>query len=167
MIGSDQANLQPKDLDDDWAYVVLRATWRLLQARRHLVQPAGGVHVLDVAWREPTRRCPTVLRLLVEHPDYEVTVAWRRYQQLRPAYNGKNLNEGHTIAVKIVDTFQTCPIPEIARLGRTLPAWYAQFLAYVTTLRATAVEPKPSTASSNSITGSPAASAISTTTGSE
>ena len=44
---------------------------------------------------------------------------------------------------KIVHTFHTCPIPEIARLGRTLSglrpllrAWRTQFLAYFTTSRA-------------------------------
>ena len=35
-----------------------------------------------------------------------------------------------------IASFSTCPIPEIARLGRTLRAWKAQFLAYFTTSRA-------------------------------
>jgi transposase len=69
-------------------------------------------------------------------PDYQVTIAWRCYQQLRSAYHASSLTEGHAIAVKIVDTFHTCPIPEIARLGRTLRAWKAQFLVYFTTNRA-------------------------------
>lgn len=34
------------------------------------------------------------------------------------------------------DSFPSCPIPEIARLGRTLAAWMPQFLAYFTTERA-------------------------------
>jgi transposase len=34
--------------------------------------------------------------------------------------------------VKVLDSFPTCPIPEIARLGRTLNAWKQQFLAYFT-----------------------------------
>ena len=33
-------------------------------------------------------------------------------------------------------SFPSCPIPEIARLGRTLRAWKEQFLAYFTTDRA-------------------------------
>ena len=45
-------------------------------------------------------------------------------------------HRGRAIAVKIVDSFHTCPIPEIARLGRTLRAWRNQFLAYFTTSRA-------------------------------
>ncbi|QXT63743.1 hypothetical protein [Tessaracoccus palaemonis] len=32
----------------------------------------------------------------------------------------KDLAEGRRIAEKVVDTFHTCPIPEIARLIRTL-----------------------------------------------
>jgi transposase len=32
-------------------------------------------------------------------------------------------------------SFPTCPIPEIARLGRTLRAWRAEFLAYFDTHR--------------------------------
>ena len=66
-------------------------------------------------------------------PDFEVTVAWRCYQQLRSAFPATNLAEGRAIAVKVVDSFPTCPIPEIARLGRTLRAWSDQFLAYFTT----------------------------------
>ena len=40
------------------------------------------------------------------------------------------------IAISVLDSFPSCPIPEIARLGRTLQAWREQFLAYFTTGRA-------------------------------
>jgi transposase len=69
-------------------------------------------------------------------PTFEVTVAWRCYQQLRSAFGASSLVEGRAIAVKLLDSFPTCPIPEIARLGRTLNAWKQQFLAYFTTQRA-------------------------------
>jgi transposase len=69
-------------------------------------------------------------------PHFEVTVAWRCYQQLRSAFSSPSLAEGRAIAVKVLDSFPTCPIPEIARLGRTLNAWRQQFLAYFTTARA-------------------------------
>jgi transposase len=69
-------------------------------------------------------------------PHFEVTVAWRCYQRLRSAFASADLVEGRNIALKIVESFPTCPIPEIARLGRTLAAWKAQFLAYFTTGRA-------------------------------
>ena len=90
-------------------------------------------------------------------PTFEVTVAWRCYQQLRSAFGASSLVEGRAVAVNVLDSF-TCPIPEIARLGRTLRVWRDQFLAYFTTERATTEAPKP-TASSNSTAASPAASA--------
>ncbi len=40
---------------------------------------------------------------------------------------------GRRLAEKVIDTLPTCPIPEIARLGRTLRAWREQVLAYFTT----------------------------------
>ena len=46
-----------------------------------------------------------------------------------------NLAEGRKIAEKILDTFPTCPVPEIKRLGRTLKQWREAFLAYFTTGR--------------------------------
>jgi transposase len=36
----------------------------------------------------------------------------------------------------VIESFPSCPIPEIARLGRTLRAWKDQLLAYFTTDRA-------------------------------
>ena len=65
----------------------------------------------------------------------EVFIAWQCAQQLRSAYHQKDLAAGRRIAEKVVDTFHTCPIPEIARLGRTLRRWREAFLAYFTTGR--------------------------------
>ena len=36
-------------------------------------------------------------------------------------------------AEKALASFPTCPVPEVARLGRTLRAWRAQVLAYFVT----------------------------------
>jgi transposase len=69
-------------------------------------------------------------------PHYEVTVAWRCYQQLRSAFTAESLAEGKKIALAVVGSFPSCPIPEISRLGRTLCAWKEQFLAYFSTGRA-------------------------------
>lgn len=33
----------------------------------------------------------------------------------------------------MISSFPTCPVPEIARLGRTLRSWKPQLLAYFTT----------------------------------
>ena len=98
-------------------------------------------------------------------PNWEVTVAWWSYQQLRSAYATKDLKKGKQIALKVLDSFHTCPIPEIARLGRTLRSWRSAFLAYFDTAEPTTAAPKPSTASSNSTAVSPEASATPTTTG--
>jgi transposase len=67
----------------------------------------------------------------------EVYVAWQCAQQLRSAYQSPNLEQGRRIAEKVLAALPSCPIPEIARLGRTLKQWRAAFLAYFTTDRST------------------------------
>jgi transposase len=62
----------------------------------------------------------------------EVNIAWQCYQQLRSIYHATPA-KGRQIAQKVLDSFHTCPIPEVARLGRTLRAWKAQILAYFDT----------------------------------
>jgi len=52
----------------------------------------------------------------------------RRLPAPRPA-------QGKKIAEQILASFPTCPVPEIARLGRTLKQWPPAFLAYFTTGR--------------------------------
>jgi len=69
-------------------------------------------------------------------PNYEVTIAWQCYQRLRSAFATRDLRAGKKIALTVLASFHTCPVPEIARLGRTLRSWRAQFLAYFTTGRA-------------------------------
>ncbi|WP_166849037.1 ISL3 family transposase [Isoptericola sp. BMS4] len=66
----------------------------------------------------------------------EVFVAWQCAQQLRAAYRARDLAEGRQMAEKVLATFHTCPIGEVARLGRTLRKWRTAFLAYFTTGRA-------------------------------
>jgi transposase len=65
-------------------------------------------------------------------PIDEVNVTWQCYQQLRSIYHAAPA-KGREIAIKVIDSFYTCPIPEVARLGRTLRAWRAQLLAYFDT----------------------------------
>ena len=65
-------------------------------------------------------------------PQDEVNIAWQCYQQLRSIYHAVPA-KGRQIAQKVFDSFHTCPIPEVARLGRTLRAWKAQILAYFDT----------------------------------
>lgn len=64
-----------------------------------------------------------------------VYIAWSCAQQLRSASRHPNTGEGRKIAEQILDSFPSCPIPEIARLGRTLKRWREAFLAYFDTDR--------------------------------
>ena len=73
-------------------------------------------------------------RAFAAHEAHEVVdLAWQCAQQLRSAYKQVDKAEGRQIAERVVATFPTCPIPEIARLGRTLRKWKDAFLAYFTT----------------------------------
>jgi transposase len=77
------------------------------------------------------RRLETGLAL--GDPHGEVELAWQCYQQLRHAYRATLPDQGRRIALKIIDSWHSCPIPEIARLGRTLRQWRQQVLAYFAT----------------------------------
>ncbi|KRE60497.1 ISL3 family transposase [Nostocoides sp. Soil756] len=63
----------------------------------------------------------------------EVEVAWSCAQQLRSAYHQDSHAAGRTVAQKVLDSFSSCPIPEVARLGRTLTQWRREFLGYFDT----------------------------------
>jgi len=65
-------------------------------------------------------------------PQDEVNLTWQCYQQLRSIYHA-GPTKGRAIAQKVLDSFHSCPIPEVARLGRTLRAWRRQALAYFDT----------------------------------
>jgi transposase len=67
-------------------------------------------------------------------PDGEVDLAWQCYQQLRSIYHATT-TEGWRIAEKVIAGLPSCPISEVARLGRTLKAWRQQLLAYFDTSR--------------------------------
>lgn len=71
--------------------------------------------------------CPTRSRCL----------AWQCYQRLRAIYHQPTPAGGRRLAEHVIATLHTCPVPEIARLGRTLRAWRAQVLAYFDTDGAT------------------------------
>jgi transposase len=88
---------------------------------------AGAEHLTD---RQQAR-----LRRALEADERhdEVYVAWQCAQQLRSVYHQKTPAQGRRIAKKIIASFPTCPIPEIARLGRTLKQWRQAFLAYFDT----------------------------------
>ena len=66
----------------------------------------------------------------------QVHVAYLCAQRVRAAYAHPDPNKGRQLAEQVIRGFPTCPIPEIARLGRTLRQWKDAFLAYFDTGRA-------------------------------
>ena len=63
----------------------------------------------------------------------EVYVAWQCAQRVRDVYHAADPATGRALAEKILAGFPSCPIPEIARLGRTLKPWADAFLGYFRT----------------------------------
>jgi transposase len=81
----------------------------------------------------PRSSRPKISRCLdVGDPREEVNITWQCYQEPRSVYHAASA-KGRQIAIKVLNSFHTCPIPEVARLGRTLRAWKAQILAYFDT----------------------------------
>ena len=110
-----------------------------LGRRGHKGDPLYGIQRLLRAGAEnltEKQRARLAKAIEAHQAHQEVYVAWRCAQDLRKAYRLKDLAEGKNLAQKIVESFHTCPIPEIARLGRTLRKWRSSFLAYFTTDRA-------------------------------
>ena len=75
----------------------------------------------------------------------EVEVAYRCAQQLRSVYHQTSHAAGRRIAIQVLDTFASCPIPEIARLG-PYDSGAASSSATSTPAAPTTAAPKPSTA---------------------
>ena len=68
--------------------------------------------------------------------DDHLAIAWQCYQRLRSLYHLPDLREARALAENLLASLPSCPVPEVARLGRTLRRWKTQFLAYFTTARA-------------------------------
>ena len=62
-----------------------------------------------------------------------VEVAYLLTQQVREVFHQATPAQGRRLAAHLVERLPTCPIPEIARLGRTLRKWKDAFLAYFDT----------------------------------
>lgn len=71
-------------------------------------------------------------KLSIGDPDHEVTIAWQCYQQLRSIYHVPP-DKGRALVTEVLNAFPSCPIPEVARLGRTLKQWKSAILAYFDT----------------------------------
>ena len=88
---------------------------------------AGQEHLTD------RQRARLAAAFSADERHVEVEVAYRCAQQVRSIYHQTSHTQGPEIAIRILDTFATCPIPEVARLGRTLKQWRPEFLGYFDT----------------------------------
>jgi len=80
-------------------------------------------------------------------PNGEVRLAWQAYQRIRAIYRATSPEQGRRLAEQHIAVLHTCPIPELARLGRTLRQWRTQILAYFATgVESTTAAPRRSTA---------------------
>ncbi len=57
----------------------------------------------------------------------------RRVQQVRYVFHQATPAQDRRLAARLIESLPTCPIPKIARLGRTLRKWKDAFLAYFDT----------------------------------
>ena len=56
-----------------------------------------------------------------------VEVAYHCAQQVREVFHQATPAQGRCLATRLIECLPTCPIPEIARLGRTLRKWKDAF----------------------------------------
>ncbi|MCV7247990.1 ISL3 family transposase [Mycobacterium koreense] len=64
--------------------------------------------------------------LLAGDPDGELTAAWIIAQDLMRCYKTRDT----AAAASVITAARDCPVPEVARLGRTLHSWRTEFLAH-------------------------------------
>ena len=62
-----------------------------------------------------------------------VAVAYHCAQQVRDVFHQDTPAQGRHLAARLIERLPTCPIPEIARLGRILRKRKDAFLAYIDT----------------------------------
>ena len=91
----------------------------LLRASRHRLTPRQ---------KERLREAFTA-----DEAHISVEVAYRCAQQVRDVFHQDRPAQGRRLAAHLIERLPTCPIPEIARLGRTLRKWKDAFLAYFDT----------------------------------
>ena len=70
---------------------------------------------------------------MADEAHISVEVAYRCAQQVRDVFHQDTPAHGQRLAAHLIESLPACPIPEIARLGRTLRKWKDAFLAYFDT----------------------------------
>jgi transposase len=68
--------------------------------------------------------------LIAGDPDGETTLAWTVAQQLMDLYRLDDPATARTCVEQLIADLRDCPIPELARLGRTLHAWRVELCAH-------------------------------------
>jgi transposase len=68
--------------------------------------------------------------LIAGDPDGEVSIAWTIAQQVMALYRLDDPAQARARAAELVTALRACPIPELARLGRTLRAWREELVAH-------------------------------------
>jgi len=68
--------------------------------------------------------------LIAGDPTGETTLAWTVAQDLMALYQITDPDQARTRATELITNLRSCPIPEIAKLGRTLHAWRTELLAH-------------------------------------
>ena len=96
-----------------------------------------------------------------------VEVAYLLTQQVRDVFHQDTPAHGQRLAARLAQRLPACPIPEIARLGRTLRKWKDAFLASSIPAEQATAQQKPSTESSSWADAPPEATATPPTTDSE
>jgi transposase len=131
----------------DAFHVVKLATQAVDEVRRRVQQDTLGHRGMK---NDPLYKIRTVLRsgadnltlrqqhrladaIAADTRHEEVYVAWQCAQRVRDVYHAADPATGRALAEKILTGFPSCPIPEIARLGRTLKQWADAFLGYFQT----------------------------------
>jgi transposase len=68
--------------------------------------------------------------LVAGDPDGEVTIAWTIAQQIMALYQHRGPVKAHAQVTELIAALRSCPIAELARLGRTLHAWRDELVAH-------------------------------------
>jgi transposase len=68
--------------------------------------------------------------LITGDPDGETTLAWTIAQDLMALYRLHDPTQARARAEQLIADLRDCPIPELARLGRTLHAWRHELCAH-------------------------------------
>ena len=70
---------------------------------------------------------------MADEAHISVEVAYRCAQQVRDVFHQDTPAHGRHLAAHLIESLPACPIPEIARLGRTLRKWKDALDAYFDT----------------------------------